>query len=1071
MNENPANASPHVSVYLSEISFTVSDSLDDTIYYTVTTSPDFIGGLQCGTVASGETIHILRRNGLLAKNFTYVWWVNVTDDFVWINNTYQFTTVREIFQGYTLFTPINAHNRSTFLIDNNGKRVHTWLTNYTSSLGVYMVENGSILRPYVIFNQAETTAIQKITWNGTVSWDFQYFGEDYWQTHDVAPLPNGNVLILALERKTAAECIAAGRNPALLWHDELWPVHIVEVNPTGQTTGDIVWEWHLWDHLIQDFDPSKDNYGVIKGHPELLDINFAIDGNKDWIHPNTIHFNPELNQVIICSRFLGEFWIIDHSTTTKDAAKHTGGVHGRGGDFLYRWGNPQSYHAGDANDQKLFGPHDSQWISPGCPGEGHILIFNNGWGRPEEPYSSIDEITPPIDIHGNYSFIPGAAYGPENLTWKYTAQDPYSFNASFISGCERLPNGNTLICDGPLGFFFEVTMDGDMVWSYNNTDPYPGCRVFRVRRYYSPFCPPVSPRITGPNNATVGVHYNYTFVATDPDGDTVYYSIDWGDNTSVYWIGPYRSGLEVIVNHTWEAENNYIIQCQAKDRYGSMSNWSTLTANVGTPYQPNNPVPPDGTTDVNITVNLSWTGGDPDPEEIVTYDVYFGRINPPPKMVNNQTTTFFKPVILDYSSTYYWEIIAWDAKGKSTAGQIWDFTTILDITAPMTISSLNGTVGNNSWFISPVTVTLTANDTQSGINYTLYKVDNDKWTVYVTSFVESKDVESTISYYSVDDIGNIENTNLADLKIDTKAPQTTHTISGTTGNNSWYISNVTIALSAIDNISGVTHTYYQLDSGNWSIYSTPRVITNDGSHTIFYYSVDNAGNTELINGPFFFKIDKTPPMTTHSFSGMGTNQWYTSNVTVMLFAVDSNPFQKTLLVPIYNTSRGPSGINHTYYKMDNEIWSEYDIPFSCSIDGVHNLDYYSIDLAGNVETVNGPFTVKIDKTPPTISLIITAQNLLMTKWLLQANVSDATSGVYKVEFYIDNLLQGTVATPGPYEWNYEGFGNVAYAIVFDTAGNSNISPTVNCQDLQPQSPNYFLNFKQYTQLIKQANLS
>lgn len=85
LNENPVNASPHVSVYLSEISFTVSDSVDDNVDYTVTTSPDFTGGVQCGTGASSETIHILRQNGLLASNFTYVWWVNVTDDMVWIS--------------------------------------------------------------------------------------------------------------------------------------------------------------------------------------------------------------------------------------------------------------------------------------------------------------------------------------------------------------------------------------------------------------------------------------------------------------------------------------------------------------------------------------------------------------------------------------------------------------------------------------------------------------------------------------------------------------------------------------------------------------------------------------------------------------------------------------------------------------------------------------------------------------------------------------------------------------------------------------------------------------------------
>ena len=677
-NENPMNASLHVSVYLSEISFTVSDPEDDAVAYTVTASPDFIGGPHSGTAVTNTTIHILRRNGMLANDTTYVWWVNATDGMVWTNDTFSFTTVSEIFDGYTLFTPMDPDNSSTFLIDNNGKKVHTWFTNCSPSNGVYMVENGSILRPYVIFDgewPELTRGVQKITWNGTVVWNFSYSSEDYWQTHDIAPLPNGNVLILALERKNYTEAIAAGRNPALLNDSELWSVYVVEVKQTGPTNGTIVWEWHLWDHLIQDYNSTKANYGNVTNNPELLDINFAVNGHDDWIHPNTVSYNPELDQVMICSRLLGEFWIIDHSTTTEEAASHTGGIHSRGGDFLYRWGNPQIYRAGNVSDQKLFGAHDPQWIQPGCPGEGNILIFNNGWSRPEGSYSSVDEITPPIDAQGNYSLAPGAAYGPENLTWQYEAADPYSFYASFISGCQRLPNGNTLICNGPSGFFFEVTNEGKIVWSYNNTDPYPGCNVFRACRYYSPFYPPILPSITGPNSGTVGMQYNYTFVTTDPDGDNVYYAIDWGDNTSVNWIGPYKSGEEMTINHTWVVENNYIIKCEAKNPYDSMSNWSTLTTNVGTPYSPSNPSPANGTTSIDINANLGWTGGDPDAGDTVTYDVYFGTSSSPPKVVANQSALSYDPGTMGYLTRYYWKIVAWDNHGASTGGPLWHFTT------------------------------------------------------------------------------------------------------------------------------------------------------------------------------------------------------------------------------------------------------------------------------------------------------------------------------------------------------------------------------------------------------------
>jgi fibronectin type 3 domain-containing protein len=961
MNESPHNSSTYVSVYLSEIHFTVSYSGSEDIEYIVSSFPDFLDGVYTGVVSPGQTIHLLRRNTLLIENTTYLWWVNLTDGILWVNNTYSFTTGDEIFQGYTLFTPINVHNSLTYLINNAGEIVHTWPTNDTPSLGVYMVENGSIIRPCIMFLPQETPAIQKISWNGTVIWQFQYSNQSYWQTHDIAPLPNGNILILALERKTAEEAIDAGRNQSMLWDNEIWSVSVVEVHPSNLTDGEIVWEWHLWDHLIQDFNPRKSFYGSVGDHPELLDINFALNGYKDWIHPNTLHYNPELDQIIICSRNLGEFWIIDHSTTTSEAAAHLGGMYDHGGDFLYRWGNPQTYRAGKPIDQKLFGPHDPQWIAPGCPGEGNIIVFNNGWGRPEGLFSTIDEITPPVDAHGNYSRTPGAAYGPDTLTWQYKAGDPYSFYASFISGCERLPDGNTLICDGPLGYFFEVTMDGAVVWEHTNTNPTPESRVFRVRRYYSPFCPPISPHITGPVAGIAERQYEYSFLSIDPDNNPIYYEIDWGDNTTPTWFGPYSSGEGITLNHTWDAENVYMVRCRAKDPYDSLSNWSTQLLRIGVPYPPSNPSPLDGAADIDIHVNMSWIGGDPDPDDVLVYDIYFGTSNPPPKIISKQIKETFNPGVLQYSTTYYWKIVSLDTQGFSASSPIWNFSTIVDETAPTTIILLNGTLGENVWFITSVNVTLESTDTQSGVNYTFYKVDDDPWEIYEDSFVLSENGIHVLLFYSVDMVGNSEQIQMKVLRIDTETPYTTHVFTGAIGENSWYVSNLTITLSAIDNTSGVCSIVYQIDDENWSRYSTPLVITANG---------------------------------------------------------------------------------------------------------VHHLLYFAIDTAGNTESVQGPFDFKIDSVPPNISLTAIAQNVFQTTWLLIANVSDETSGIASVEFYVDDILQGTLVAPGPYAWCYEGNGKVAYAIGYDFAGNLRRSPHVNTFTVSLQSTDeyffhYFSNYFQY----------
>lgn len=381
------------------------------------------------------------------------------------------------FEGYTLFAPMRY--TTTYLINNEGLLVHSWESSHRPGQSIYLLENGDLLRTAQIMGNPTFSAggagggVQHIDWDGNLVWDFEYSSSLHLLHHDIEPLPNGNVLMIAWEYKTAAEAVAAGRNPSLLTDDELWPDHVIEVEPTGLTSGDVVWEWHIWDHLIQDYDSTKANFGVVEDHPELIDINFSgyagpQQGRADWIHTNSIDYNEEFDQIILSVHGFSEIWVIDHSTTTEEAASHTGGNSGRGGDILYRWGNPQAYRAGSASDQKFFQQHDARWIESGYPGEGDILVFNNGSGRPAGDYSTVDEFVPPVDSNGNYSHVPGSSYGPEEQNWVYMAENPPDFFAQSVSGAHRLPNGNTLVCDGPHGTFFEVSPDTDIVWLYVN---------------------------------------------------------------------------------------------------------------------------------------------------------------------------------------------------------------------------------------------------------------------------------------------------------------------------------------------------------------------------------------------------------------------------------------------------------------------------------------------------------------------------------------------------------------------------------------------------------------------------
>ena len=372
--------------------------------------------------------------------------------------------------GQILFSPMYSTN--TYLIYKTGEINQTWSSNYPPGESVYMLEDKSILRTLKLapYGDGAGGGVQRISWEGDKLWDFTYYNSQHLSHHDIEPLPNGNVLIIAWEYKSLEEAVDNGRNPNIPQGDPIKPDHIIEVEPTDPSNGEIVWEWHVWDHLIQDYDPTKDNYGVVEDHPELVDINYG-GFDADWLHINSIDYNNELDQILLSVRNFNEIWVIDHSTTTEEASGHTGGNSGKGGDILYRWGNPQAYKLGDTSNQKFYSQHDATWVDNGCPGEGNILVFNNGVSRPGSQYSSVDEIIPPIDDNGTYSFEPGSPYNPKEQVWIYKSENPTDFFSGYVGGAQRLNNGNTIVCDGSKGRFFEVTHEKTLVWEY--ISPYP----------------------------------------------------------------------------------------------------------------------------------------------------------------------------------------------------------------------------------------------------------------------------------------------------------------------------------------------------------------------------------------------------------------------------------------------------------------------------------------------------------------------------------------------------------------------------------------------------------------------
>ena len=366
--------------------------------------------------------------------------------------------------GYTLFTGVIGYaNNDAFLIDPLGRIAHAW--HLTSRFGhAKLLDNGNLLVNIM-------SGICEFDPLGNVVWQYKR-GHIH---HDFLKMPNGNVMLIVRGRKTREEVIAAGANPEFVHEKGLRYDYLYEVRPTGEIGGEVVWEWSAWDHLVQDFDPAKPNYGEITEHPELIDLNFLLEtmserrpnALNDWLHINSVDYDPELNLVMLSPRNFSELWIIDHSTTTEEARGHSGGNSGMGGGLVYRWGNPRAYGHGDVNDQRLFWQHQTHWIPPGLPGAGNILAFNNGneFAGYRRYYSSIDEIIPPTDGH-RYRRDENAAYPPDELEWTYAAETRSDFYAPVMSGTQRLPNGNTLIVDGTAGTIFQTTPDGRIVWKY-----------------------------------------------------------------------------------------------------------------------------------------------------------------------------------------------------------------------------------------------------------------------------------------------------------------------------------------------------------------------------------------------------------------------------------------------------------------------------------------------------------------------------------------------------------------------------------------------------------------------------
>ncbi len=394
-------------------------------------------------------------------------------------------------KGYTLFTNFQG----TFLIDNCGKIVNEW--------NVVNVENHCKLLPNGNLLYSKDNTITELDWDGNKIKALLVNQNDVMLDYEVIPMPNGNYLCVG--RKPADMSVFRSYGYQNSSSNFTQQDVVVEINGF---TGAIVWQWEILDHVVQNRDPSKKAYGVIKENPRKLDINAIATFDWNTIESfmiNGMDYNPELDEIAISVRKLSEVVIIDHSTTTAEARGSLGGKHGHGGDAIYRYGNPQNYDQGKLTDRQLYFQHNPNWIQYG-EHKGKIMVFNNNLST-FIGYSSVDIFDPVKNADGSYQLNAGDSFQPRIPTKAYNKITTQTdFDSGYTSGGKVLPNGNITITVGWKGKLLEIDTNGKVVWEYHVPNI---SYIFRTTRYSANY-PAFMGRTLTPQNTVESPPSNYS---------------------------------------------------------------------------------------------------------------------------------------------------------------------------------------------------------------------------------------------------------------------------------------------------------------------------------------------------------------------------------------------------------------------------------------------------------------------------------------------------------------------------------------------------------------------------------
>jgi len=371
--------------------------------------------------------------------------------------------------GFNLIYPHNQPD--AFLLDMCGNVVHKWENpdSLRPANVIYILENSDVMITYrpasfeadAIWAGGGGATIERRTWDNEPIWSFTRNDAEYRLHHDIQPMANGNVLVTAWEQRDSLECIESGRDPESLTSAGMWSEVVWVIAPTSDGNAEVIWEWAVWDHLIQDFDSTKSNYGVIADNIDKIDINFGSGLNQaaDWLHINAIDFDEYSQHIMLSVPTFNEIWLVDYNNTTP-------------GELKWRWGNPMAYDRGDSSDTKLGFQHHTHWLdmslSTNNPDYGKIGLFNNRVQGDSSEYSTINTLLLIYDEYENEYIVDNSTgtYLPTDFDWTFESPNPSTIYSNIVSSFQRLENGNSLICSGKSGDSREYTQDGELVWHY-----------------------------------------------------------------------------------------------------------------------------------------------------------------------------------------------------------------------------------------------------------------------------------------------------------------------------------------------------------------------------------------------------------------------------------------------------------------------------------------------------------------------------------------------------------------------------------------------------------------------------